>query len=179
MANHAIQKVCQEGVGYATVDLGGVRHLLAAAVPRRGQSVGQQADDALCTLAAAVGDEGFEGGIVRQAVFVADVAQIELCRQIIRDFYGSQLPATSYIPQPPCDGKLLGIEALAVTGGQSEVEIEHHSEQLVVARHTASPGPTRCRSFRSRPPGASTTPRPASLGKLIRCWAASASASTE
>ena len=89
------------------------------------------------TLAAAVGGEGFGGGIVQQSVFVADVAEIEPCRRIICDFYGSQLPATSYIPQPPCDGKLLGIEALAVTGGQSEVEIEHHSEQLVVARHNS------------------------------------------
>ena len=73
--------------------------------------------------------------MVHQAVFVADVGLIDECRQIIREFYGSELPATSYIPQRPCDGNLLSIEALGVGRGKGEVEIERISEQLVIARH--------------------------------------------
>jgi len=68
-------------------------------------------------------------------VFVPDVGLIDECRQIIRDFYGSELPATSYIPQPPCDGNLLAIEALGVGRGMGEVQIERISEQLVITRH--------------------------------------------
>ena len=45
------------------------------------------------------------------------------------------MPATSYIPQPPCDGKLLAIEALGVGRGMGEVQIERVSEQLVITRH--------------------------------------------
>jgi enamine deaminase RidA (YjgF/YER057c/UK114 family) len=45
------------------------------------------------------------------------------------------LPATSYIPQPPCGGKLLAIEALGVGQGRGEVQIQRINEELVVARH--------------------------------------------
>ena len=114
MAAHTIRKVSRDGIGYSVVDLQDVRHVFAAAVPRRGSTLREQADDALQTIAAAPAPRGSPGSIVHQAVFVADVGQIDECRQIIRDFYGNDLPATSYIPQPPCDGKLLAIEALGV-----------------------------------------------------------------
>ena len=135
MATHAIRKVAYEGRGYSVVDLNDVRHVFAAATPRRGTTLRQQADDALRTIAAVISEEGSLGSIIHQAVFVADVNQIDECRQIIRDFYGSELPATSYIPQPPCEGKLLAIEALGVGREKGQVEIERLGEQLVVARH--------------------------------------------
>ena len=34
---------------------------------------------------------------------------------------GEELPATSYIPQPPCDGKLLSIEAWGLAGGSDDL----------------------------------------------------------
>ncbi len=45
------------------------------------------------------------------------------------------MPATNYIPQRPCDGKLLAIEAMGVGQGMGEVEIERLGEQLVITRH--------------------------------------------
>ena len=145
MAAHTIRKLSDEGIGYSAVELADVRHVFAAAVPRRGGTLCQQAHDALQTIAAVIEAEGVRGSIVHQAVFVADVGQIAECRQIIRDFYGSDLPATSYVPQPPCAGKLLSIEALGVgrhphvgtrqAGAPGEVEIQRVSEQLVIARH--------------------------------------------
>lgn len=135
MATHTIRKVSDDGIGYSVVELNDVRHVFAAAVPRRGVTLRQQADDALRTIEAVNHEEGTRGSIVHQAVFVADVSRIEECRQIIREFYGKELPATSYIPQPPCEGKLLAIEALGVGQGRGEVEIERVSEQLVIARH--------------------------------------------
>ncbi len=135
LAAHTIRKVSHEGVGYSVVDLNDVRHVFAAAVPRRGRTLRQQADDALRTIEAVVQEEGTRGSIVQQAVFVADFTEIDQCRNIIRDFYGDELPVTSYIPQPPCEGNLLAIEALGVGRGRGEVEIQRHSEQLVVARH--------------------------------------------
>ena len=135
MAAHAIRKVSQEGIGYSTVDLNDVRHVFAAAVPRRGSTFRQQADDALRIIEAVTHDEGTRGAIVHQAVFLADIGQIGECRQIIHDFYGSDLPATSYIPQSPCEGKLLAIECLGVSQNRGNVEIDRISEQLVLARH--------------------------------------------
>ena len=135
MATHAIRKMSHEGIGCSVVDLNDVRHVFAAAVPRRGVTLRQQADDTLETIAAATRAEGLRGSIVQQAVFVADASQIDECRQMIRGFYGSELPATSYVSQPPCDGKLLAIEALGVGQEKGAVEIQRVGERLVIARH--------------------------------------------
>ena len=135
MATHTIGKVSHRGIGFSVVELNDVRHVFAAAAPRCGGTLREQADDALRTIETVIQEEGTRGSIVHQAVFVPDVALIDELRQIIREFYGTELPATSYIPQPPCDGKLLAIEALGVGRGMGEVEIERVSEQLVITRH--------------------------------------------
>jgi len=129
-----IRKESSEGVGYSVIGLDGTRHVLAAAVPRYGEDLDSQARDALQTIRAVMEEEGTRGSIVRQAVFMRDIHQIEACRQIISDFYGDELPATIYIPQPPCGGKLVEIEALGV-GGTGETEIQRYSERMVVSRH--------------------------------------------
>src|SRR5271165_6587894 len=99
MADHTIRKVSDSGVGYSVVALNDVRHVYAAATPLAGTSFDQQAEDALKTIEAVIGEEGTRGSIVHQAVFLADMSQVCRCRQIMRDFYGPELPATSYIPQ--------------------------------------------------------------------------------
>ncbi len=129
-----IRKESSEGIGYSVVELNGTRHILASAVPRSGEDLREQAHDALKTIEALMEEEGTKGSIVRQAVFMKDIDQIEACRGIINDFYGDELPATIYIPQPPCEGKLLEIEALGV-GGNQAIEIQRYSERLVVSRH--------------------------------------------
>jgi enamine deaminase RidA (YjgF/YER057c/UK114 family) len=135
MATQTICKVSNGGIGYSVVELNDVRHIYAAAVPRSGATLQEQAEDALRTIEAVIGVHGAQGSIVHQAVFVRDVGLIEETRRLMREFYGSQLPATSYVPQPPCDGKLLVIEALGVGCGLGEVEITRLGEHLVVARH--------------------------------------------
>jgi enamine deaminase RidA (YjgF/YER057c/UK114 family) len=72
---------------------------------------------------------------VSQSVFVTDADSIGECRQIVRDFYGEHLPTTSYVPQHPCQGTLVAVEAMGVGGGPGKVEIERHGEQVVVTRH--------------------------------------------
>ena len=135
MAAHTIQKVSLEGIGYSTVDLSDVRHVFATAAPRRGFTLSQQADDVLRTIETVIHENSVRGAIVHQAVFMADISQIDKCRQIIRKFYGNDLPATSYIPQAPCEGKLLAIECLGVGRSRGDVEIHRISEQLVIAQH--------------------------------------------
>jgi len=135
MADHTIRKLSHCGVGYSVVDLNDVRHVFAAATPETGSTFDQQADDALRTIEAVTGEEGKRGSIVHQAVFLADMRHLGRCQQMMRDFYGPELPTTSYIPQPPCGGKLLAIEALGVGQGLGEVQIERVSEELVIARH--------------------------------------------
>ena len=70
-----------------------------------------------------------------QSVFLKNIEDQAACRQIFEAFYGQALPATSYIPQPPCDGKLLSIEAWGLAGGGARVQIEHLGNGMVTARH--------------------------------------------
>jgi enamine deaminase RidA (YjgF/YER057c/UK114 family) len=134
MAAPTICNASRDGAACSTVELGDVRHVLATAVPRRGSTLRQQLHEALRGIAAAMEAQAVHGSIVQQAVFVADAGQIESCRRIIADFYGKELPATSYIPQPPCEGALLSIEAWAARASGGPLEIQRINEQLVIAR---------------------------------------------
>jgi enamine deaminase RidA (YjgF/YER057c/UK114 family) len=136
MADHSIRKVSQSGIGYSVVDLNEVRHVYAVASPLGEGDFEKQAEEVLRTVDGVISEQGTRGSIVRQAVFLADIAHAGRCRQMMRDFYGADLPAITYIPQPPCGGRLLAIEALGVGKGQGEVEIRRVSEELVVARHS-------------------------------------------
>ena len=131
-----IRKQSSEGIGYSVVELNDVRHVFASAVPRTGATLEEQAQDALRTIKEVNQEEGTRGSIVEQAVFMKDIRQMEACRRIMHEFYGPELPATTYIPQPPCDGKLLSIEALGVGRATEGVEIRRLCDRLVVVSHS-------------------------------------------
>ncbi len=130
-----IQKKSCEGIGYSVVELNEVRHVFAAAVPRQTGSLEDEARDALQTIRNVMTEEGTHGSIVHQAVFFRKLDQLEDIQRVIKDFYGDELPATSYIPQPPCNGRLLSIEALGVGREGGGVEINRINDQMVVTSH--------------------------------------------
>lgn len=131
-----IRKVSSEGVGYSVADLTQVRYLFASGVPRDGSDLFEQAYGALTTVARVMHEQGARNGIVRQDVFIRDAALIPDCKKIIEEFYCEDLPATDYIVQPPCGGKLLEIEAWGVSRNKDGVDIQRVSEHLVILRHS-------------------------------------------
>jgi len=130
-----LRKQSSEGIGYSVADLNDVRHVFAAAVPRKGDTVAEQAHDALRTIEAVICEEGARGTIAKQSVFYSNHEHLEELKALIRDFYGPDLPATTYVPQHPCQGKLLAIEALGVGRGFGDVEIIRRNEQVVITGH--------------------------------------------
>jgi enamine deaminase RidA (YjgF/YER057c/UK114 family) len=130
-----IRKTSNADSAYSVVDLKGVRRLFASAVPSNGGDFEQQAGEAFLAVQSVAQAEGMGGSIVQQAIFLSDARRIETCRRIVREFYGNDLPATSYIPQSPCGGKLLEIEAIAVDRRDGRAEIRRLSEQTVTTRH--------------------------------------------
>lgn len=124
-----------EGIGYSVIERHGVRHVFAAAAPRRGTTLAEQAQDALQTIERVVDEEGSHGSIVKQDVFLSQPADLAEARRIIHDFYGRDLPATSYIAQPPCNGKRIAIEALGLGRGRGQEQIVRVSEQVVVTHY--------------------------------------------
>jgi enamine deaminase RidA (YjgF/YER057c/UK114 family) len=131
-----VKKMSREGVGCSVADLSHVRYVFASAVPRRGSGVLEEAGETLATIAEAIHGQGARGGIVRQTIFVKDPLQIETCREIIRGFYGDNLPATDFVVQPPCQGHWLAIEAWGISRRHGPLAIERVSEHLVIVRHS-------------------------------------------
>ena len=131
----AIHRQACDGIGYTIAELNDVEHVFAAAAPRGGQTLDEQASDALQIIKTVNGLHGSADSIVHQAVFVSDAGLIPRCQQIMREFYGPNMPATSFIPQPPCDGRLLAIEALGMSRKSGEVRIDRLGEQLVTVQH--------------------------------------------
>jgi enamine deaminase RidA (YjgF/YER057c/UK114 family) len=130
-----IRRAFQEGVGYTVVVLGGVRRLFAVAAPRGAGSLAEQTEGALQTIATVSQAEGGPGSIVMQSVFLKNIEDQRACRKTIEGFYREELPATAYIPQPPCDGSRLAIEAWGVGSTDGEVQIERPGDGVVVVRH--------------------------------------------
>jgi enamine deaminase RidA (YjgF/YER057c/UK114 family) len=73
-------------------------------------------------------------GVVHQTIFVADGDAIAACRHLVRQFYGREMPATSYVNQPPCGGELLAVEAWGLRPAGKPLDIQRISDQLVVVR---------------------------------------------
>lgn len=123
-------RVAEDGITYSVVEEGNVEHVFAAATPHGG-SLEEQAGDALQNIADVMDREGVGDSLVQQAIFVAEGVPVDWCRRLIRAFYGANLPPTLFIPQRPCDGQLLAIEAW----GEAGVHIDRIAEGLVIASH--------------------------------------------
>jgi enamine deaminase RidA (YjgF/YER057c/UK114 family) len=135
MSDPLVRKVARHRSQHSVVELHDVSHVFATAVPRAGATLREQARDALEAIAAAMSAEGATGAVIHQTVFLADGESMATCRQIVRDFYGRDVPATSYVPQPPCGGERLAVEAMGLGRGREKVEIQRVSDQVVVTRH--------------------------------------------
>jgi enamine deaminase RidA (YjgF/YER057c/UK114 family) len=134
MSTHTLRKGASQGTRHCVVALQGASRVFATAVPRAGATLPDQVQDALKAIDTVMKAEGAAGSVVQQAIFLADAASVAACRQAVRNFYGGDLPATSYLPQPPCEGSLVAIEALGLGRGRQPGAIERISDQLVVAR---------------------------------------------
>jgi hypothetical protein len=64
----AIHKFSCNGIGYSVAEWSDVRHVFGVAVPRRGTTLWEQADDALRIIETVNGVHGTQGAIVQQAV---------------------------------------------------------------------------------------------------------------
>jgi enamine deaminase RidA (YjgF/YER057c/UK114 family) len=60
--------------------------------------------------------------VTSQTVFLRDASCQQQCEQLFEEYYGSELPVTNYVLQPPCCGAALALEAWAIGGGSVCVE---------------------------------------------------------
>jgi enamine deaminase RidA (YjgF/YER057c/UK114 family) len=115
--------------------MNGTAHLFVAAEPDRGTDVQQQTISALRTIQNVTQQETTRGAITQQTVFVREADDMETCRRTIEEFYADQLPATTYIHQPPCGSNRLAIEAMGVDCGSADVQVRRISDRTVITQH--------------------------------------------
>jgi enamine deaminase RidA (YjgF/YER057c/UK114 family) len=135
MSAHAMCKSSHPGIGCATVELGDIRHVYVTASSRCDGPFRAQAESALHSLDDVLRGEGTRRTTIHQTVFLSEPGELDECRRLVRDFYGPDLPATSYVVQPPCDGKRVSILAHGVGRCRFDIELERVSERLVMLRY--------------------------------------------
>jgi enamine deaminase RidA (YjgF/YER057c/UK114 family) len=134
MVPFSLCKTAQDGVAYSVVELNDVNHVFATALPPSGRSLQEQTQSAIEAVTGVLHSLDAAGSLLHMTVFLADPAQIALCRRLVRGMLGKNVPATSYVPQAPCAGALLAVEVLALGKGREKFQINRISDQLVLAR---------------------------------------------
>jgi enamine deaminase RidA (YjgF/YER057c/UK114 family) len=130
VASSLPHRMIADGVSYSVVEGDGVRQVFAAATPH-GDTLDDQVEDALLSIAAVMDREGAHDALVQQTVFVDEDIDLDRCRRLMRAFHGDDLPPTAYVRQRPCDGRLLAVEAW----GEAGARLDRAVEGLVVASH--------------------------------------------
>lgn len=134
MHSPIIRKTATTAGTSAVVELGGTRHLFAAVASQRSGGFEGQTCTVLQTIDTIARDQGVRDSIVQQTVFLADFERLDDCRRMKRDFYGPQLPATSYVAQAPCGGESLAVEIIGIDASRDDVDLQRPNERAAIVR---------------------------------------------
>ncbi|MDA8157484.1 MAG: Rid family hydrolase [Actinomycetota bacterium] len=116
---------------YSLMDLGGTRRLVTMITPEgRGDFI-SQAGEGLAAMQSILRENG--AAPVFQTVFLRDAGDQGQCQKLLSAHYGTQIPVTSFVYQPPCTGAALAMEVWAI-GGPS-VRIERFSQGALAVAH--------------------------------------------
>jgi enamine deaminase RidA (YjgF/YER057c/UK114 family) len=130
-------KRISSSTAHSIVVLEGIPHIVATATPRSRRGLRQQVEECLGAISDALEDAcsavtqrnasacrskgtHSEGRSTRapivlaQTVFLKNAKDSDACRDIFATHYDRDLPVTTYVHQPPCDGAALAVEAWAV-----------------------------------------------------------------
>ena len=127
-----------EEVEHCTVETGGVRQYFSSVTPRGEGPLLRQVQEALEVIDDFVRHDAQPGFVCQQTIFLADRQHTDECRRILRDFYGPDLPATTFVPQRPCSGGLVAIEAVGIGPGTDPVQVQRVSDRVVTVHHSGT-----------------------------------------
>lgn len=99
-----------------------VRRLALMVTPEPEGEFLDQAWEALSTIRAILRQQGEPMSVTAQTVYMRDIANVGALRRLLEAFFGERMPVTIFLPQPPCDGAALAIEAWAVSNRQAEIQ---------------------------------------------------------
>jgi enamine deaminase RidA (YjgF/YER057c/UK114 family) len=88
--------------------------------------------------------------VTAQTVFLRDAADRAACEALMESCFGERRPVTNYVPQPPCSGAAVAIEAWAIGGedvtirrfGKKSLTIEYDRVRRIYCGDIAAGTPT-------------------------------------
>ena len=122
-----------EGTRYSFVDLGDSVRLALMLAPQGRGAFQEQAQEVLAVMLKLLEKQPQPMAVTAQTVFLRDAGDQVECERILAAFYGSKLPVTNFVFQPPCCGAALALEAWAI-GGKS-VRVEHYGPQVLAVSY--------------------------------------------
>ena len=120
------------GCSYSLLDNNGVTYFYAVVSPDANGDSRTQALSAIERLDSLLKKERLEGGVVSQSVFLRDIGDKQMVRQLLIDYFGDNLPVITYIPQTPCEeGVRFLFEVVALKGETQRLRILRQGEYAV------------------------------------------------
>lgn len=110
-----------------------VRRLALMVTPEPVGEFLDQAWEALSTIRAILRQQGEPMCVTTQTIYMRDVADAPALRRLMEAFFDGRMPVTIFLPQPPCDGAALAIEAWAISS--RDAEIQHLGPDLVTVSY--------------------------------------------
>ncbi len=122
-----------EGVECSHVDLGDSARVALMITPRGRGAFQEQAQEVLSAMLGVLEKQPQPMVVTVQTVFLREARDQAECERILTTFYGSKLPVTNYVLQPPCCGAALAMEAWAI-GGEL-VRVEHYGPEALAVSY--------------------------------------------
>ena len=122
-----------DGASLSRVDLGDSVRLALMITPDGRDDVGEQVQEVLSAIRTVLDKQPQPMAVTVQTVFLRDARDQGECERAFARFYGSSLPVTNFVLQPPCCGAALAIEAWTI-GGKGE-RVEHFGPQALAVSY--------------------------------------------
>jgi enamine deaminase RidA (YjgF/YER057c/UK114 family) len=119
--------------GCSLVKLADASRLVVMITPHNRGTFGEQAAEVLSALHAILHEQSLRMSVTVQTVFLRNATDDAECRRLLKGHFGSKLPVTNIVFQPPACGAALAIEAWAI-GGKS-VRIERYGSHALSVEH--------------------------------------------
>jgi len=118
----------------SALNMGQAKYILLSITPRKSSGPENQMQDVLFSIDKMLGDNGADSSaVVKQNIFLKDRSDEAKCQEFLDKYYTRGPPATSFIYQPPANGALLSMEAIAVAG--PGVDIKRINQHLTIVEH--------------------------------------------
>ena len=111
-----------ERAACSSVELGELTRVALALTPAGRGAFAEQAREIIAGLKAMLANQPGPVTVTVQTVFLRRAAEQAQCEAIFRAHYGDQMPVTTYVIQPPCDGAALALEAWGIAGNSLRIE---------------------------------------------------------